>query len=87
GEIERPETTATMINLKDISVPLLNIIGNKDDLVSPRSSIPINDSVSSKDKITMEFPSGHVELCISHDAHKNLWPQAVEWLESRSELR
>ncbi len=81
------KTETTTVNLKDISVPLLNIIGNKDDLVSPRSSIPINDSVSSKDKITMEFPSGHVELCISHDAHKNLWPQAVEWLESRSELR
>ena len=74
-------------------MPILNIVGNKDDLVSPNSSVPITDCdngygygcvVSSKDKRLIEFPSDHIELCISYDAHKNLWPQVIEWLKERS---
>ncbi len=75
------------VDLKKITVPLLNIIGSNDDLVSPQSSIPINDAISSKDKKTIEFPSGHIELCISQDAHQNLWPQVVKWLGRRSEIK
>jgi len=74
----------TLVNLKNITVPLLNIIGSKDDLVSPKSSVPISDAVGSKDKKTIEIPSGHIELCISYDAHQNLWPVVVDWLQSKS---
>jgi polyhydroxyalkanoate synthase len=73
----------TRVNLKEITVPILNIVGTNDDLVAPSSSKPISDSVSSKDKKTIEFPSGHIELCISHDAHQNLWPEVVNWLQSK----
>jgi len=73
----------TRVNLKEITVPILNIVGTNDDLVAPSSSKPISDSVSSKDKKTIEFPSGHIELCISHDAHQNLWPEVVNWLLSK----
>lgn len=77
----------TPVNLKNITIPLLNIMGSKDDLVYPKSSIPINDAVSSKDKKTIEFPSGHIELCISYEAHQNLWPHVVDWLESKSDIK
>ena len=73
------------INLKNISVPILNIIGSKDDLVSPKSSMAITEAVASKDKKTIEIPLEHVELCISNDAHKNLWPEVVDWLLSKSD--
>ena len=43
-----------------------------------------NGLISSKDKRLIEFPSGHVELCISYDAHENLWPQVIQWLKDRS---
>ena len=81
------EEKITPVNLKYITVPLLNIIGSTDDLVSPKSSIPINDAVSSKDKKIIEFSSGHIELCISYDAHQNLWPHVVNWLESKSDMK
>ncbi len=77
----------TPIDLKKINVPLLNIIGINDDLVSPKSSIPISEVVASKDKKTIEFPSGHIELCISYDAHQNLWPKVVDWLQSKSSTK
>jgi len=76
------------INLKNISIPILNIVANKDDLVSPKCSTPISEEsdsnlISSKEKKLIEFPSGHVELCISYDAHKDLWPQVIGWLKER----
>lgn len=76
--------TSKTVNLKDIAVPLLNIVGTEDDLVEPTSSIPLNDVVSSTDKKLIQFPLGHVELCISSHAHNNLWPEVVQWLQERS---
>ena len=99
GAEEKEETGQSQIekeavDLKNISVPILNIVGNKDDLVSSMSSIPITEDdnggsgsggiVSSKDKRLMVFPSEHIELCISYDAHKQLWPQVTQWLKERS---
>ncbi|MDQ4100988.1 MAG: alpha/beta fold hydrolase [Thermoproteota archaeon] len=83
GEDEREE----ILKLSTINVPLLNIVGDKDDLTPPASSIPLNDIVSSKDKQLLRFPAGHVELCIGAAAHEKLWPQAVEWLGKRSEKK
>lgn len=73
-----------LINLKNISMPLLDIIGTKDDLVPPESSKSIIDAVSSIDKKLIEFPTGHVGLCISTPAHEKLWPEVGKWLSLRS---
>ena len=51
-------------------MPVLNIVGTNDDLVSAESSRTIINILSSKDKRTVEFPTGHVGLCISKTAHK-----------------
>ena len=76
-----------VINLKKITMPILNIVGTNDDLVSAESSRTItttNDIISSKDKKTLEFPTGHVGLYISRSAHKKLWPEVEKWLIERS---
>ena len=78
------EKTTTAIDLRKITMPLLNIVGIYDDLVPSASSIPLNDVISSSDKRLIEFPAGHVELCISSSSHTDLWPQVVKWLEERS---
>lgn len=72
------------IDLKRIGMPLLSIVGTKDDLAHPTSSAPLMDVVSSKDKQLIEFPLGHVGLCVSSSAHAKLWPQVVKWLQERS---
>ncbi len=72
------------INLQKITIPVLNIVGTEDDLVSAESSRTITDIISSKDKKTLEFPTGHVGLCISRSAHKKLWPEVGKWLIERS---
>jgi polyhydroxyalkanoate synthase len=74
----------TLIDLKKITMPVLNIVGTNDDLVSAESSRTITDVISSKDKKTLEFPTGHVGLCISKTAHKKLWPEVGKWLKEHS---
>jgi polyhydroxyalkanoate synthase len=74
-----------MVNLKDITCPLLNLMASKDDLVPPCQSKPLNDLVSSTDKEIIEFPAGHIGLAVGGKAQKLLWPKVVEWLAERSE--
>ena len=73
-----------IINLKNITVPLLDIVGTNDDLVPPSASTSIINVIGSKDKKLIEFPTGHVGLCVSQAAHEKLWPEVGEWIEQRS---
>ena len=73
-----------LVDLKNITIPVLNIVGTNDDLVSAESSRTIIDVVASTDKQTIEFPTGHVGLCISKTAHKKLWPDVGKWLIEHS---
>lgn len=70
------------ININRITVPVLSIIAEKDDLVSPMSSLAITDYISSKEKTVFKHPGGHVSLCISNTAHKELWPKVANWIKS-----
>lgn len=72
------------VNLKLIDMPLLNIVGQEDNLVTPDSSTPLNDLTSSKDKETISFPSGHIGISVSGKAHKELWPRVAEWINEHS---
>ena len=71
-------------DLSKITMPVLNIIGEKDDLVPPQTSRTILEKIPSKDAKEIAFPTGHVGLCISKHAHEKLWPQVSSWLAQRS---
>jgi poly(3-hydroxyalkanoate) synthetase len=74
-----------IIDLKNINMPFLNIVAQKDDLVAPDSSKALNDALTqSNDKSIIEFNSGHVGLMIGKNAHKELWPKVGEWIKSHS---
>ena len=73
-----------LVDLKKITMPVLNIVGSEDDLVPPESSRNIISKVASSDSKLIEFPTGHVGLCISSKAHEKLWPEVVQWLSKRS---
>ena len=75
---------ADMVKLGNITVPTLDIVGTYDDLVPPSSSKSIIDAIGSSDKRIIEFPIGHVGLCISQVAHEKLWPDVGKWLADRS---
>lgn len=74
----------SLVDLRSISAPFLNVVAHSDDLVAPASSIALNNVVGSKDKSIIEFPSGHVGLIIGQHAHKELWPKVGDWLKTYS---
>ncbi len=73
-----------IVDLKSVKAPFLNVVAQKDDLVTPASSTALNDAVVSKDKSIIEFSSGHVGLIIGQRAHKEVWPKVGYWLMHRS---
>jgi poly[(R)-3-hydroxyalkanoate] polymerase subunit PhaC len=78
-------TDNKIVNLKNVTMPFLNIIAQKDDLVSPSSSKALNAALTeSGEKSLLEFNSGHVGLMIGKNAHKELWPKVGEWIKNYS---
>ena len=71
------------IDLRNITVPLLMIDAEKDDLITTESAIAVSDYVSSNEKDFLKSPGGHVALCISDIAHEKLWPKAAKWILSK----
>ena len=72
-----------LVNLKNIRCPVLNIIGEHDDVVHPQASLPLAEAIASHDTQTIVFPSGHLGVIVSSSAHKKLWPQVTTWLKER----
>ena len=77
---DKPE----IVDLAQITMPLLNIVDDLDDICTLPAASPINDIASSNDKKMISFPIGHIEPSVSSNSHKELWPQVVKWLEQRS---
>ncbi len=78
------QVNGSTINLKNITMPVLNIIGSYDHLVPPSASKPLLDYIGSKDKEELILPTGHIGLSVSSKSHRELWPKVVDWLKTRS---
>jgi polyhydroxyalkanoate synthase len=75
-----------IVNLQNITCPVLNLMAGKDDLVPCSQGMPFTDLVGSKDRKTILLDgSGHIGLAIGGRAQKEVWPQACEWLAQRSD--
>ena len=73
-----------LVDLKQITCPVLNLMATKDDLVPCAQSEPFTDLVGSSDRKTMKFPAGHIGLAVGSKAQRDLWPAVCEWLGERS---
>ncbi len=71
------------VDLKRITMPLLNIYATEDHLVPPASSVPLNDLVGSEDKTLYAFPGGHIGIYVSGHSQKELAPKVAGWLKER----
>jgi polyhydroxyalkanoate synthase len=73
-----------VVDLRRITCPVLNVIGEYDDVVHPQSSLPLLECIGSTDKMNSLLPAGHIGVVVSAGAHKKLWPQVGQWLQERS---
>ncbi len=75
------------INLKNISVPLLNVMAQFDHLVPNDSSLPLTEAVASTDKETLVFPTGHIGMFVGGKSQNEVCPKIADWLKPRSVAR
>jgi polyhydroxyalkanoate synthase len=75
------------VDLKKITMPVLNIYGEQDHLVPPACSIPLSKLVGSKDVTTRAFPLGHIGMYVSSRSQEELAPLIISWLTERSKLQ
>jgi polyhydroxyalkanoate synthase len=71
------------VNLKNITMPVLNIYADFDTLVPPVSSKALRTHVGSKDVEELTFPVGHVGMFVSGKTQKTLAPKIAEWINAR----
>jgi polyhydroxyalkanoate synthase len=74
------------INLKNITMPVLNVMAEFDHLVPNDASIPLADAISSTDKDTLVFPTGHIGIFVGSKSQKEVCPKIAAWLKPRSLL-
>ncbi len=71
------------VDLKNISMPVLNVYATLDHLVPPSASRALKDLVSTKDYQEIDFPGGHIGIYVSSRAQKEIPPAIGKWLEAR----
>jgi polyhydroxyalkanoate synthase len=67
------------VDITEIDVPLLQLMGEYDHLIPAEAQKPFNDVVGSEDVTTIEYPTGHIGLSVSGSSHENVWPQVCDW--------
>jgi polyhydroxyalkanoate synthase len=77
GEVE---IGGRKINLKDVTMPVLNIYARDDHLVPPSASKPLRNYVGTKDYTELSFDGGHIGIYVSGRAQKQVPPSIGEWL-------
>ncbi len=73
-----------IVDLENITVPVLNIYAKDDHLVPPDSSKALEGCVGTKDYTALEFPGGHIGIYVSGKAQKMIPPSVAEWLGKRT---
>jgi polyhydroxyalkanoate synthase len=72
-----------LVDLGNITMPLLNIYASADHLVPPAATKPLNDLVGTEDKTLYEFKGGHIGVFVGGKSQKELAPAISKWLHER----
>ena len=75
------------VDLKNITMPVLNIFGEQDHLVPPSCSRPLKKYVGTSDYTELAYPVGHIGMYVSSKTQKNLAPTVAKWLIERSKKK
>jgi polyhydroxyalkanoate synthase len=71
------------VDLKKITMPLLNIYARYDHLVPPEACVPLANQVGSNDTTEICLDTGHIGIYLSAQAQGELIPRMVAWLAER----
>jgi polyhydroxyalkanoate synthase len=71
------------VNLKKLTMPLLNIYGRFDHLVPPEACESLIDRVGSRDTENICLDTGHIGIYVSSRCQQELVPKIARWLQER----
>jgi polyhydroxyalkanoate synthase len=73
------------VDLKKITMPLLNFYGKFDHLVPPEACDQLTKAVSSKDVEDICLETGHIGIYVSSKVQKLFAPKIAQWLKDRDQ--
>jgi polyhydroxyalkanoate synthase len=71
------------VDLKNLTMPILNIYAKQDHLVPPAATTALKKYVGSDDYKEISFPGGHIGIYVSGTAQKTVPPEIGAWLSLR----
>ncbi|MGA9341159.1 MAG: class III poly(R)-hydroxyalkanoic acid synthase subunit PhaC [Rhodanobacteraceae bacterium] len=72
------------VDLKKITMPVLNIFAEQDHLVPPSASRPLKDVIGTDDYTQLAFKGGHIGIYVSGRAQREVPPAIHDWLGQRA---
>ena len=72
------------VNLKNVTMPVLNIYATEDHLVPPDASMALKHHVGTGDYTELAFPGGHIGIYVSGRAQKLVPPAIGGWIKERA---
>jgi polyhydroxyalkanoate synthase len=78
------ELAGQRVDLKNITMPVLNLYAEEDHLVPPASSIALEQYVGTEDYTVRSFPVGHIGMYVSGKVQNDLPPTIAKWLKERT---
>jgi len=72
-----------VVDLKNLTMPLLNIYGLYDHLVPPEACEKLTGAVGTKDTEDICLKTGHIGIYVSSRYQKEFAPKIVQWLKAR----
>jgi len=79
----RMEVGGNRVDLKKITMPLLNIYGKFDHLVPPGACELLTSRVGTRDAEDLCIDTGHIGIYVSSKSQKQFTPKIVQWLKER----
>ncbi|MBF0112097.1 MAG: class III poly(R)-hydroxyalkanoic acid synthase subunit PhaC [Desulfamplus sp.] len=79
------EVGGRVVDLKNITMPLLNIYGKFDHLVPPEACNQLVKAVGSKDTEDICLNTGHIGIYVSSKCQEAFAPKIASWLKERDE--
>ena len=79
------EVGGKRVDLKKITMPLLNYYGKYDHLVPPEACDLLTSRVGSKDAEDICLDTGHIGIYVSSKYQKEFVPRIARWLKERDE--
>ena len=71
------------VDLRNLDLPILNLIGTRDHLVPPASSRALRTLAGSRDFTTLELDLGHIGMYVSARAQRQVPAAIGDWLAAR----